>query len=61
MHPYSRIDTTAAWKKLHFMLLDKFDFHMIDNLSIAVHALVSCILMSGDKMHIDVQVIRRCF
>ena len=33
VHPYSRIDTTAAWKKLHFISLGKFDFHMIDNLS----------------------------
>ena len=43
---YSRIDTTAAWKKLHFILSDKFDFHMIDNLSIAVYAFASHILMS---------------
>ena len=36
MHSYSSIDTTSAWKKLRFILLDRSDFHMIDNLSIAV-------------------------
>ena len=38
MHPYSRIDTTAALKKLRFISSDKSGFHMIDNLSIAVHS-----------------------
>ena len=46
VHPYSRIDTIAAWKKLYFILLDKSDFHLINDQSIAVHAFVSCILMS---------------
>ena len=46
VHPYSRIDTIAAWKKLHFSLSDKSDFHMIDNLSIVVHAFARRILMS---------------
>ena len=46
VHPFSRIDTTATWKKLHFILLDKFDFHMIDNLLIAVHAFISFIVIS---------------
>ena len=41
VHPYS-----AAWKKLRFILLDKSDFHMIDNLLIAVHAFASCTMMS---------------
>ena len=31
IHPYNRIDATTAWKKLHFILLDKLDFHMIDS------------------------------
>ena len=38
VHLYSRIDTTAARKKSHFILSDRLDFHMIDNLSITVHA-----------------------
>ena len=46
MHPYSSIDTTAAWKKLRFILSVRSDFHMIDNLSIAVHAFVSRVSMS---------------
>ena len=46
VHPYSRIDTTAAWEKLRFILLDKSDFHMIDNLPIAVHTFASRMLMS---------------
>ena len=41
VHPFSRIDTAAAWKKLRFILSIRSDFHMIDSLSIAVHAFVS--------------------
>ena len=44
--PYSNIDTTAAWKKLHFILSVRSDFHMTDSLSIAVHFFTSCVLMS---------------
>ena len=33
-------------KKLRFILLDKIDFHMINNLSIAFHAFTRHILMS---------------
>ena len=46
VHPYSSIDTTAAWKKLRFILSVRSDFHMIDSLSIAVHAFVSRVSMS---------------
>ena len=46
MHPYRSINTTAAWKKLCFFLLVRSDFHMIESLSIAVHAFVSRVLMS---------------
>ena len=46
MHPYSRIDTIAAWKKLCFILLHSLDFHMMNNLSIAVHACARHILIS---------------
>ena len=45
VHPYSSIDTTAAWMKLRFILSVRFDFHMIDILSIAVHAFVSRVSM----------------
>ena len=46
VHPYNSIDTTAVWKKLHFILSVRSDFHMIDSLSIAVHAFVSRVSMS---------------
>ena len=41
VHPYSSIYMTAAWKNLRFILSVRSDFHMIDSLSIAVHAFVS--------------------
>ena len=46
VHPYSCIDTTAAWKKYRFILSDKPDFHMIDSLSIALYAFAKRILTS---------------
>ncbi len=46
VHPYGSIDTTAAWKKLRFILSVWSDFHTIDSLSIAVHAFVSRVSMS---------------
>ena len=46
VHPYSSIDTTTAWKKLHFILSVRSNFHITDNLSIAVLAFASCVLMS---------------
>ena len=46
MHPYSSIDSTAAWKKLHFILSVRSDFHMIDSLSIAVHAFIGHVSVS---------------
>ena len=46
VYPYSRIDKTTARKKFRFILLDRSDFHMIDDLSIADRAFTSHILMS---------------
>ena len=46
VHPYSSIDTTAAWKKLRFILSVRFYFHMIESLSIAVPAFVSRVSVS---------------
>ena len=40
VHPYSSIETTTAWKKLHFILSVMSDFHMTNSLLIAVHAFV---------------------
>ena len=33
VHPYSSTDTAIAWKKSHFILSEKSDFHITDNLS----------------------------
>ena len=41
VHPYSSIDMTAAWKKLHFIFSVRSDFRMTDNVSIDVHTLAS--------------------
>ena len=46
VHPYSSIDTTAAWKKLRFILSVRSDFHMTDNLSLAVYAFARRVFMS---------------
>ena len=46
LHPYSRIDTTIAWKKLHFILLGSSNFYMINNLLITVNAFARRILMT---------------
>ena len=46
VHPYSSIDTTAAWKKLRFILSVRSDFHMTNGLSIAVHVFISHVSMS---------------
>ena len=45
VHQYSSMGTTAAWKKLCFTLSDMFDSHMTDDISIAVHAFASRLLM----------------
>ena len=46
VHALTRMDMTAAWKKLRFILSDWSDFYMIDNLSIGVNDFASRILMS---------------
>ena len=46
VHPYSSIDTTAAWKTLRFILSVRCDFHMTESISIAIHAFVSRVSMS---------------
>ena len=37
VHPYSSNDTDTASKKSHFILSERSDFLMVDNLSKAVH------------------------
>ena len=46
VHPYSRIDSTVAGKKLNFILSVRPDFHRTDSLSLAVHAFSSRVWMS---------------
>ena len=46
VHPYSSIDTTAAWEKLRFILSVRSDFHTTDSLSIAVYAFASRVSMT---------------
>ena len=46
VHPYSSMETTVAWKKLRFISSVRSDFHMIDSLSIAVHAFATRVSMS---------------
>ena len=58
VHPYGSIDTTAAWKKLRFILSVRSDFHIIDSLLIAVHAFVSRVSMS---FSVDEIVFGICF
>ena len=44
--PYSSIEVTTAWKKLHLILSVRSDFHIIDSLLIAVRAFVNLVSMS---------------
>ena len=51
VHPYSSIGTTAAWKKLRFVLSFRSDFHMIDSLSIAVLRNICVIIKQATSPH----------
>ena len=46
VHPHSNIDTAIALKKSYFILSDRSDFHMINNLSIVVHTFARHMLTS---------------
>ena len=52
VNPYSNVDTTTAWQKFRFNLSNRPDFHIIDSLSIAVHAFARHVLksLSVDEM-----------
>ena len=45
IHLVSSMDTTVAWKKLHFISSDRSDLHMTDSQSIAVHAFAGLVSM----------------
>ena len=57
VHPFSRIVTTGAWKKLRFILSNRSDFYMIDSISIAIHVFARHILLS---LSIDETLLPRC-
>ena len=46
VHPYSSIDTTAAWKILRFISTVRSDFHVTDSQSTAVLAFSNRVLIS---------------
>ena len=46
MQLYNSTDTATAWKNSRFILSEKSDFHIVDNLSIAIHCLPMCMLTS---------------
>ena len=46
VHSYSSTDTDTPWKKFCFILSDRSDFYMIDNLLIAAHTFARHMLTS---------------
>ena len=46
MQPYSSTDIVTAWKNSRLILSGRLDFHIVDNLSEAVHALSMHMLIS---------------
>ena len=43
---YSNTNMDKFWKNSRFILLERLDFHMVDNPPIAVHALPMSVLIS---------------
>ena len=52
VHPFSISATTTAWEKKRFILSERSDFYMIDNLLIAIYAFLTHMLtsLSVDEM-----------
>ena len=46
MHAHSSADTATSWKKSHFILSERSDIHMIDNLPMADRAVAWHVLIS---------------
>ena len=46
VHPYCSTGTVTNWKKSLLILSERSDYHMINNLLIAVHTSARCILTS---------------
>ena len=51
VHPYSSIDTTAAWKKLRFILSVRSDFHMIESLDGNCTRMLRAVLNKSWRQH----------
>ena len=58
VHPYSNIDTTTVWKKSRFFFFYCSNYHMINNLLLAVHAFSWCMLtpLSVDEILLPMYV-----
>ena len=50
VHPYSSTNMVTTWKKSTFVLLERSDFHMVVNLSIAYCAMCILIWLSVNKI-----------
>ena len=59
------MDPATAWKKSHFILLDRSDFHVIDNMPVAFHSFVNgtavkyCLCFHADNIYNDYHNIRQ--
>ena len=68
VHPCSSINTITTWEKFCFVLWHRFDFYMIDTVSIAVNAFTRHIFMSlsvdgillPSYMNLSTNLVRRC-
>ena len=49
---FNSTDMAIAWKNSHLILSETSDFHIVDNMSVAIHALSMCMLtlFSVDKI-----------
>ena len=56
MQPYSSTDTAKTWKKSRYILSEIPDAHLIDNLSISVHAFPMPILTSFSVDYIYIYI-----
>ena len=58
VHTYSSIDTATDWKKTCFILSDKTDFHISDDLLVTVHTFTRHMLTS---LSVDEMLLSRYF
>ena len=58
---YGSTDTATSWKNSHFILTDRWDFHIVDNLSVAIHVLPMRIMISLSINEILLPWYAKCF